>query len=271
MQSLTSWILLLLILGGLRYLLLLFEEHNLYFPFKKLDTNPSYIKIPYEEIRFPAQDGTTLHAWWVPSPQSRGTLLFCHGNAGNISHRLDKIDLFRSLGLDVFIFDYRGYGQSRGKPSEKGTYADARGAYAYLTLDRKTDPGKIILYGEFLGGAVAIHLAALVPCGALIAEAAFTSTVNLGKEIYPFLPVRWMVRHKYDSLSKISRINAPILILHSRQDEIIPFRHGQALYEAARFPKELAVLKGGHNDAFLASGRDTLDSIRSFLEKHFLK
>lgn len=250
-----------------------FERNNIYFPYPEIEVTPTALRIAYEEINFKSDDGVTLNGWFVPARQGTkklGTVLFCHGNAGNISHRLDKIGIFHSLGLDVFIFDYRGYGKSKGRPSEKGTYRDALAAYKHLAGERGIDPQKIILYGESLGGTIAIHLATQVKAGALISESAFTSVVAMGKEIFPYLPVKLMVSFHYDALSKISRVNIPVLIIHSKNDEIVPFRHAEALFQQAHAPKELYVIPGSHNDGFLAAGKDYSTRLNAFLTQYLL-
>jgi uncharacterized protein len=209
--------------------------------------------------------------------QGRGpapTVLFCHGNAGNISHRMDKMALLHELGLNVFIFDYRGYGNSGGRPSEVGTYRDAEAAYNWLVereassapLARR-EPGEgIILYGESLGCAVAVETAKNHPVSAVILESAFTSTVDMAKRILPWLPARAIIRYRYDTLAKIAPIKAPVLLLHSRQDEIVPFSMAQALFTRAAGPKRLVELTGSHNEGFLESGSCYSSAIQDFLK-----
>ena len=196
-----------------------------------------------------------------PSP----TILFLHGNAGNISHRMEKLGIFRGLGVDTFIIDYRGYGRSEGVPNEEGTYRDAQAAYAYLTKTLNREPKTIVVYGESLGAAVAVDLAAKHPVGGVIIEEAFTSVGDVGQKMFPFLPVRWLVRNKYDTLSKMGRLNAPLLIFHSRDDELISFRYAERLLAAAREPKQLVELRGGHNDAFLTSATTYRSALQQFL------
>lgn len=265
----------LVFLIGLYYALRLFEKNSLYFPDRQILADPKALRIPFEEISLTTRDNVLLHSWHLKHPeaagrpdQARPLILFCHGNAGNISHRLDKMEILYDLGLDVFIFDYRGYGKSKGSPSEKGTYEDALAAWLHLNEEKKIPAEKIALYGESLGAAVAAHLAAQKKVSAVILEGAFTSTVDMGKEVFPFLPVKWMVSYEYDTLGKIGQVQAPKLILHSPQDDIVPFRMAQKLFEAAQEPKELFKLQGSHNDSFLESGKAYPESIRSFLKKH---
>ncbi len=235
-----------------------------------LVATPAAIGLVYEDVHLRTEDGVFLHGWLVSAPERapqapRRTLLFFHGNAGNISHRLDSLRIFADLGLDVFIFDYRGYGQSGGSPSEEGTYRDATAAWRWLTGDRRIDPGQIVLFGRSLGAAVAAELATRTEPAGLIVESAFTSVPDLGAEIYPFIPVRLLARYRYDNLDRIASVRVPVLVVHSSGDEIIPFSHGQALLAAARSPKQFLELRGGHNDGFLASEADYRRGLVAFL------
>jgi uncharacterized protein len=225
--------------------------HLPYLPGRTLTATPEQIGLAYEDVRFAAEDGVALHGWFVPAPDARATLLFFHGNAGNISHRLDSLRIFHDLGLATFIFDYRGYGQSHGRPSEAGLYADARAAWAHLTEDRGVDPARIIAFGRSLGAAVAACLARERRVGALILESTFTSAPDLGAELYPWLPVRTLARLNYDTRACVRDVEAPVLVVHSPEDEIIPFRHGEALAAAAG--ADLLRIGGDHNTGFLRS------------------
>jgi len=181
------------------------------------------------------------------------TVLLLHGNAGNISHRLEKIAILRDAGADVCIIDYRGYGRSAGTPTEAGTYRDARAAYDCLAKTMNRAPRNIVVYGESLGSAVAVELATRVPVGGVVIEEAFTSVPEVGQKLFPMLPVHWLVRNRYDTIHKIDRLNAPLLIFHSRQDELFPYQYAERLLAAAKVPKQLVELHGGHNDAFWES------------------
>ena len=206
-------------------------------------------------------------AWFIPAAQSGPTLLFFHGNAGNISHRLDSIRIFHTLGLNVLIFDYRGYGRSSGKPSEQGVYRDAETAWHYLTEAREIDPDRIILFGRSLGSAVAAWLATRTRSGAVILESPFTSVPDLAAKLYPLAPVRLLARLEFNTLAAAQAIHSPLLVMHSRQDEIIPFSHGRAVYGAARAPKRFVELSGGHNDGFIVSGDAYAQSLRAFIDE----
>lgn len=246
-----------------------FEKSSIYFPYRGIETTPGDANMAYEDVYFEAADGTRANAWFIPAAGSaRATVLFCHGNAGNISHRLEIIRMLHSLGLNVFIFDYRGYGKSGGSPSEEGTYLDALAAYEYLRARDDVDKENIVVHGKSLGAAVAVDLATKVSAKAVIAESGFTSVPDIGKEIYPFLPMDLMTTIKYDTKSKIGRLDMPLLIIHSTEDEIVPYHHGKELYERATEPKELYSMKGGHNEGILVYSDEYLRRIDDFLKKN---
>lgn len=248
-------------------LLYLYQDRLVYFPERTLTATPTQAGLAYEPVRFITADGVGLSGWFIPAPNARGTLLFCHGNAGNISHRLESIRQFHQLGLDVFIFDYRGYGESEGVPSEEGTYLDAEAARRYLVEERQRVPARMVYFGRSLGAAVAAWLAIRHPPRALIVESSFTSVPDFGAEIYPWLPVRWLARLQYPTREYLQQTRAPVLVVHSREDEIVPFRHAEALYAAANPPRELLEIRGGHNDGFLVSGRRYIEGVDAFLRR----
>lgn len=231
------------------------ERKNLYFPLRNIEATPGDIGLGYSEVEFLSEDGVTLYGWYIPSRHTRAVLLFCHGNGGNISHRLDKISMLNSLDLDVFIFDYRGYGKSGGRPDEQGLYRDAVSAYRYLTEDRKFVSRMIVGYGESLGGAVVIDLAARYPLAGIIVEGSFTSLRDMAKRHFPLIPA-FLYKSRFDSLEKIRSVHSPLLIFHSADDEIVPFELGKRLFSAAKGKKIFVRLSGGHNDAFMVE-RDT--------------
>jgi len=207
------------------------ETHSVYFPMKQIMRTPKEVGLEYDEVFFKTSDGVRLHGWYVGSNQPR-VLLFCHGNAGNISHRVDKILLMKDLGADIFLFDYRGYGRSEGRPSERGLYRDAEAAYEYLISEKKRAPESIVIYGESIGGAVGTDLATKRPVAGLITEETFTSVPAMARIYYPIIPP-WFIQSRFDALSKIRKVPYPKLIFHSVNDEIVPFRLGQALFKAA--------------------------------------
>ncbi len=244
------------------------QSRLIYFPSvpsRALDTTPKSIGLDYENVKIVTEDGLRLDAWYVPARKMRGFLLFFHGNAGNISHRLDSLKIFHDIGLSTLIIDYRGYGRSEGKPSEQGTYRDAEAAWRYLTKQRGVPASRIVLFGRSLGAAVATYLATRKAPAALIIESGFVSVPELGAQIYPWLPVRWLARFKYPTGEYLKTVSVPVLIVHGRDDEIIPFTHGRSLFERARRPKEFLELRGGHNDGFLVSGRRYVNGLDAFI------
>ncbi len=240
------------------------EAHSLFFPFKKIEYTPATIGLVFTDTYFKTKDDKTLNGWFIPAKNAKVTILFFHGNAGNVSHRLDKIKILNSLGLNVFIVDYRGYGKSEGKPSEKGLYLDAVTAFDYLTKIKCIAPDSIIVYGESLGGAVAIELCTKVKAKGLITEEAFTSIRDMGKIMYPWLP-SFFAADRFDSLIRVGKVSTPKLFIHSRNDNIVPFSLGEKLYKNAAEPKMLAIIHGGHNEAFLESEREYIADIRHFI------
>jgi len=239
--------------GGLALLLYIFQSHLVFYPEtgREITATPNQVGLAYEDIHLNTSDGISLHGWYIPAPQPRGTVLFLHGNAGNISHRLDSVQMFHRLGYSTLIFDYRGYGNSGGTPTEQGTYRDAETAWRYLIEQRHIPSCRIVLFGESLGGAVAAWLAGRQKPAALVIASGFTSVPDFAQHIYPYLPVRWLARIHYDTRENLRAVAAPVLIAHSPEDEIIPFEHGRALFAAANPPKLFLELAGGHNDGFI--------------------
>jgi fermentation-respiration switch protein FrsA (DUF1100 family) len=265
------WVLLLSlggIYGGVALLLCLFQSQLMHLPNvpgRELVATPSRIDLPYESVYLMTADGIKLHGWFVLAHQPHMTLLFLHGNAGNISHRLDALAIFHRLRLNTLIIDYRGYGQSAGKASEAGLYRDAEAALRYLREVRSVPLQDIVIFGRSLGGAVAAWLAARQPGGALIIESSFMSAPALAADLYPFLPSRLLTFLRYDTLTHLKAVNSPVLVIHSRDDEIIPFRHGLQLFAAAREPKQFVEIHGSHNEGFLQSRRYYVNAIAEFL------
>jgi fermentation-respiration switch protein FrsA (DUF1100 family) len=259
---------------GILCLFLFFTQAKLLYypniPSRKLTASPTDIGLDYESVSVTASDGTTIHGWYVAAQPEKGTLLFFHGNAGNISHRLDSIGIFHDLGLSTFIIDYRGYGQSQGTISESGTYLDAEAAWNYLTRTRKIPVRQIIVFGRSLGAAVAAHIASEYQPGALILESAFTSVPDMAARLYPIFPVRLLSRFQYDTKKMLGSVFCPVLIIHSPDDEIIPFENGLHLYESARQPRELLRIRGGHNEGFLVSGSIYTEGINNFIEANLV-
>ncbi|MFA6636747.1 MAG: alpha/beta hydrolase [Candidatus Omnitrophota bacterium] len=253
-------VLVIIFVAAVRYM----EKKSLFFPMEQITSSPGDVGLDHEEVYFHTSDGKKIHSWFIPGDKGGFTILFSCGNAGNISHRLDKIAMMNDMGFNVFIFGYRGYGKSEGIPSEKGFYRDIDAAYEYLVDDRAISPENIILYGESIGGGVVIELASRRPAGALITEEAFTSVKDMARLAFPLIP-HIIFSSRFDNLAKIGDVDCPKLIIHSVDDEIVPFSQGERLFEAAGEPKKFLRLRGGHNTAFRDSMRAYKEGIRSFV------
>ena len=241
------------------------ENFFLFFPDKVLAMTPEDLHLDYEEVHFDTEDGIRLHGWLFPLEGESPIILFCHGNAGNISHRLDNVRLLLDQGLQVFIFDYRGYGKSTGTPSETGLYTDGLAAYDYLVGERGVPPGQIVLFGRSLGAVVAIDMALKKGVGSLIMESAFTSTRDMAKNMGLFRLISYFLPPHYNALEKISRVDVPMLIVHGERDKIVPFSMGQKLFEAAKMPKYFYPLnRAGHNDTYVEGGEEYFQTIAAF-------
>lgn len=255
----------------LALMLFLFQDRMVFLsnlPGRALTATPRDAGFDYEDVTLETSDGLKLHGWYVPTVLARGVVLFLHGNAGNISHRLDSIAIFRELGLDTLIIDYRGYGQSQGKPSERGTYLDAEAAWHYLVSNRGVAAERIIVFGRSLGGAVAAWLANQYRPAALIIESSFSSALDMAHKLYPFMPVRLITRLDYPVKLYVSRLYCPLLVIHSRDDEIIPFAMAEANYNSAADPKSLLEIWGDHNNGFLLSGDHYLSGLNEFIQEN---
>jgi uncharacterized protein len=258
--------------------LMLLEGSMLYFParFPHGDWDTAglgrRLGCRFDDHVFTTADGRRLHGWWVhppagsePDAEDGPVLLYFHGNAGNLTHRATTVATLARQGLRVFIFDYRGYGRSEGQPSEKGLYEDARAAWRVLTLERGISPGQVVLYGKSLGGGVAVQLASEVRPAGLVLQSTFSSIPDLAAFHYPFVP-RALVRTRMESERKLRTVRCPVLIVHSRDDEIVPFAHAERLFAAAPEPRQLLVIEGaGHNDTFTAGGERLLAALAVFV------
>jgi fermentation-respiration switch protein FrsA (DUF1100 family) len=254
------------------YLFLVFsvyfiQDRLIYFPQieQQITHTPRTIGLEYTSLNIVTNDGETLHSWWVPVPDAKGTVLFFHGNAGNISHRIDYLPMFKHLGYNTLLFDYRGYGQSTGIPSESGMYRDAQAVWHYLTATKNIAPGQIVLFGESLGGAVAAWLAAREKPAMLVLASTFTSIPDLAAQIYPFLPARWISRFNYNTQESLLSVTCPVLIAHSLKDEIVPFQQGQQLFQIASEPKQFLSLEGGHNTGMIFMQPAAIKSLGIFM------
>ncbi|MEA3278706.1 MAG: alpha/beta hydrolase [Pseudomonadota bacterium] len=248
--SLASVIAGLALLNGFMFLS---QPGMIFFPLAALEMTPRDWGLDYEDVTLRTEDDVQLHGWFIPRSGSDRVLLFFHGNAGNISHRGESIAIFHRLGLNVFIIDYRGYGRSGGSPGEQGLYLDARAAWRYLTDERGISPAHIVLFGRSLGGVVAAELASVERPGGLILESSFSSAGDAARAIFPLLSWLVVLRYRFDAAAYLQRVDCPVLVLHSPDDDIIPYRLGRKLYEAAPEPKRFVELRGGHNQGFIVS------------------
>lgn len=251
---------------GLGLLLYLMQGRMVFLanlPGRALTATPGDIGLAYENVSIDTADGERLHGWYVPAG-GNGVVLFFHGNAGNISHRLDSLAIFHKLGLDTLIIDYRGYGESTGSPSEEGTYRDAQAAWDHLVNERGIAPRRIIVFGRSLGGAVGAWLASRTRPAGVIIESCFSSGADMARRLYPFLPARLITRLRYPVTDYARGISSPLLVVHSRDDEIIPFEMGQSIFDAAPGPKTFLELRGDHNTGFLLSRASYVPALEAF-------
>ncbi|HKQ38137.1 MAG TPA: alpha/beta hydrolase [Verrucomicrobiae bacterium] len=243
-----------------------FEHRQVYAPSCDIEFAPER---QHEDIQFKASDGVKLHGWFFPgSKREHLAFLIFHGNAGNICHRLHFYDAWLELGVSVFAFDYRGYGQSQGTPSEVGTYLDGQAAYAWLR-QRGFAPENIILLGKSLGGGIASEIALREKVGGLILQNTFSSIPDVGRELFPFLPVRLIGSIRYETVKKLPRIHAPVLVMHSHGDDFIRFGHAERNFAAAKEPKMFWEIHGTHNGTIEADRAHYLSGLRTFLDRYF--
>ena len=241
----------------------------LFYPFTEYRETPANWQLPYEDVTLTTSDKLSLHGWYVPVKSAKRVVLFFHGNGGNISHREASIRVFHDLGFNVFIFDYRGYGKSEGSPSEKGFYKDARSAWQFLK-QKGFSPGNIIVFGRSLGGAVATQLVSEMPDNEqpryLILESTFSSVADMARYVMPVVSEIVYLRYRFDTLSKITNVKSRLLVLHSKDDDIIPYIMGKAIYEAAYDNKAFALLQGDHNTGFIQSQPAYQNTLQHFLQ-----
>lgn len=238
----------------------------LFFPERKLLANPGQAGLAYEDVAIETDDGERLHGWWVPAPAGRAVahVLLCHGNAGNVGDRVVHAGHLCAAGLDVLLFDYRGYGRSSGRPSERGTYRDAHAARSHLLARPDIHPDRVVYLGESLGGAVALELALAHPPAGLVLMSTFTSVRDMARRHYPIVPPA-LVPDAYPSLHRIGELRAPLLVVHGDRDDIVPLLHGEELFDAAPGPKRLHVIEGaGHNDLVAVAGEEWAAAIARF-------
>lgn len=257
-----------LALGAAGVLWRWYEWRSLYHPGPPGTRTPESVGLAYEEIVFVAEDGCTLCGWWIPAERARGAVLHCPGRSGDMSKRVDLAAWFHAQGCDVFLFDYRGYGRSRGWPTERGTYRDARAAYEVIRAKyNDADDPPIVAHGVSLGGAIAVQLALDKPLRGLIVESTFTSIPELARVLHPRMPVRGLVHFRYDTLSKIHRISVPILIAHSKDDERVPWQMARRLYDRAVAPKQWVDMRGSHRETGILSNPAYAGAVSAFLRR----
>ena len=253
---------------GMLILLFLMQSKLVYFPSKEIVCTPTDIRLQYEDITMKTSDGLNLNAWFIPANSPTGTVLFCHGNGGNISYSLDVVETLNKFNLNVLLFDYRGYGKSEGIPTENGTYTDADTAYRWLLKDKNIPESSIIVMGRSLGAAIAANLANKHNPRILILESGFSSTADVAAKQYPIFPVRLLCRYKYKTADSVKDIKCPLLVVHSPDDEIVPYSNGIKIFSSAKEPKEFLEIKGSHNEGYSDSGDTYTNGLKDFMVKH---
>lgn len=229
---------------------------------------PASLGIRYDNVTFITSDGITLNGRYVYGNSKKATVLYCHGNGGNISWLIESYRMFNEMGFNLFAFDYRGYGLSGGEPSVEGTYEDVEAAWKYLTEERKTDPLMIVIWGRSMGGPIAAHCAAIHNAGAFVAESTFTSLRDEVSAFGSILPYIIWPGEGYDTIGNIRNVKCPVLVIHSPDDETVPFSMGRALYDAANEPKQFLEIKGSHNNGFFMTRDVYMNGVSSFVERY---
>lgn len=240
------------------------ESRLVFHPERVLAATPAQRGMTFDDVHFFATDGERLHGWYMPQASAHLTVLFFHGNAGNLTNCLDTFAILHRMGVNIFAVDYRGYGLSSGTPSEAGTYLDAEAAWRYLTAERGVDPANIIIFGRSLGGGVATWLAGRVNAAGVVLESTFSSMPDVAQRLYPYVPVRWLARNRYNNLTRINDIRMPILFIHSSEDELIPLNHSENLYQHFHGVKTLQIIKGRHADGYMLSGDLYISALSQF-------
>lgn len=257
------------IIALLNVYMFIMQPGMVFFPYKSLQQTPDQWGLEYEDVFVKSGNQNRIHGWYLPAQGSNQSLLFFHGNGGNISHRGDSLKIFNRLGLNVLIIDYQGYGKSEGSPGEKKIYQDAQAAWTYLLEEKNFKPSEIVIFGRSLGGVVAARLASEVTPRALIIESTFSSVNDMAKRIFPVLSKIIYSRYKFDALESIKKNKAPLLLLHSRDDEIIPFELGEKIYQQASKPKIFVEMAGDHNNGFILSQPGYEQALKNFLSAQY--
>lgn len=243
-----------------------FIESMIFYPDTFVLQSPMDYGLDFDDVWFEAGDGVRLHGWMIPATSPRALMLFCHGNAGNISHRLDNISHLNKIGMSVFIFDYRGYGHSSGRISEKGFYRDSDAACQVVRGYADEHRLKLMIFGRSLGGIAAVHIASSNQCSGVILESTFTNLAAMASTHFPVPMVHRLFEKRFNAVGKIGAVKAPLLFFHGDNDEIVPYRYGRELFEAAPEPKEFVTLEGaGHNDTYLIGGNAYFRKIQDYI------
>jgi len=247
----------------------LMEEKFIFYPVATIERTPRDVGLNFDDVFFTTPDGVRLNGWFVPYPGAKVTLHWSHGNAGNISHRVENIKLLHEkVKINVFIFDYRGYGRSEGRVSEEGTYIDSQAALKYLHSRKDVDPKRVVFFGRSLGAAVAAELAAREKCMALILETPFASIREMARVAFPLIPIGGLLRIRYDTVDKVKKIKVPLLVLHGDRDDIVPYEQGKKVFEAAPEPKEFYTIRSArHNDTYAVGGEPYFAIIKDFIDR----
>ena len=257
LTNIVVWVV--IIICYVRYL----EAVSIFYPGKDMNATPADIGLDYEDVYFETQDHLEINGWLIKNPRAKSTVIFFHGNAGNISGRLEKINIFHRLGVHVFIIDYRGYGRSEGRPTEKGLYLDALAAYDYLHNRKDIDKDKLVAYGVSLGGVAAVDLATQRSLAALIVDSSFSHAADMAKRMFPYIPA-FLIKTKFDNLTKVKQVTIPKLFIHSPVDKTVPYKLGQKLFQAASDPKIFLEVEGEHDETH-EDDSIFADGVRNFL------
>ncbi len=244
------------------------EDRFIFHPSVEIVQTPLHAGLQFQDHFFTTADGVRLNGWFIPHRDARATLVWFHGNAGNIGHRVENIKLLHDkVKIHIFIFDYRGYGRSTGSISEEGTYRDGAAALDFVRQQLGVDAKNLIIFGRSLGAAVAAEMALRFACRGLILETPFTSIRDMAKTVFPVLPIGPLLQTRFDVLEKVAKVTVPLLVLHGDRDDLVPYEQGRKVFAAARAPKEFYTIRGAtHNDTYRVGGDAYFERLRGFVE-----